>query len=358
MSLLRQKYHILHIREVVKRVIRKCLTCQRFRTKPLQQKMGDLPQQRVTPAPAFSDVGLDFTGPLYVRDGDKSRKCYVCVFACPRSRMVHFELTNGMSTEEFLQALRRFLNRRGWCRTIESDNQRTFKKAEKLLKATFMSKALQNLDAKQIENFVAEQGITWKFITERSPFRGAYWERMNRSLKEPLRKVLGKALLSYSELYTILTDIEAVLNQKPLSYHEVDPSDPEPITPSQLAIGRNLRELPPIQCDGNVSVTKRYKHLQQVLEHFWKRWSSEYLPTLQQRGKWQKIGPLLKIGDVVLIADDKIARPSWPLGRVIELIVSRDGLVRTVKLKTSKGVLVRPVQKLHCLVKDDYDVVV
>ena len=209
------------------------------------------------------------------------------------------------------------------------------------------------MDKKKIEKFSAEHGISWRFITERSPFRGGYWERMNRSLKEPLRKVLGKSLFSYTELYTILTDIEAVLNQRPLSYHGSDPLDPAPITPSQLAIGRNLHELPLKSETGTVSLSKRYKHLQQVLQHFWKRWSSEYLPKLQIRQKWQKESDPLKVGDVVLISEENTCRPTWPLGRVTEVIPSRDGLIRTVKLKTRKGFLIRPIQRLHLLVPSD-----
>jgi hypothetical protein len=160
-------------------------------------------------------------------------------------------------------------------------------------------------------------------------------------------------LLSYTELYTILTDIEAVLNQRPLSYHGSDPLDPAPITPSQLAIGRNLHELPLKSETCIASLSKRYNHLQQVLQHFWKRWSSEYLPKLQVRQKWQQESDPLKVGDVVLISEDNTSRPTWPLGRVTEVIPSRDGLIRTVKLKTQKGYLIRPVQKLHLLVSGD-----
>ena len=352
MSMIRQQYYVIHLRTVVKRVLYRCLICRKHRTKAAEQKMGILPEERIIPSPAFSDVGLDFTGALHIREGEKTRKTYVCVFTCPHSRMIHLELPLNMTTEEFLQALRRFLNRRGWCRSIASDNQSTFQKSQKLLNITFASQMWKQFDKTKIDKFVSNQGIEWKFITERSPFRGAYWERMNRSLKEPLRKVLGNALLTYTELYTVLTDIEAVLNQRPLSYHSTDPFDPAPITPSELAIGRNLRELPPVQDSGKVTVSKRYKYLQKVLTHFWNRWSKEYLPKLQTRSKWQLEKRPLKLNDVVLITEENTSRPSWPLGRVVELYPSRDGLIRTVKLKTQKGYLVRPVQRLHLLQSD------
>ena len=98
LSLLRQRYHIIHSRQTVKRVLKNCLVCQKFNTVPKQQKMGNLPKHRVVPAPAFSEVGLDFTGALQIRDGEEIQKCYICVFTCPHSRMVHFELTRNMTT--------------------------------------------------------------------------------------------------------------------------------------------------------------------------------------------------------------------------------------------------------------------
>ena len=113
-----------------------------------------------------------------------------------------------------------------------------------------------------------------------------------------------------------------------------------------------MRELPPVQDSGKVTVSKRYKYLQKVLTHFWNRWSKEYLPKLQTRSKWQLEKRPLKLNDVVLITEENTSRPSWPLGRVVELYPSRDGLIRTVKLKTQKGYLVRPVQRLHLLQSD------
>ena len=133
--------------------------------------------------------------------------------------MVNFELTNDVSTEEFLAALRRMMNRRGWCYTILSDNQTSFKKADKVIHYSIANNAKIDLHEERINKFFTDNSIKWKSITERSPHRGGCYERINRCLKEPLRKVLGHAYLNYmySELYTLLTDIEASLNQRPLT---------------------------------------------------------------------------------------------------------------------------------------------
>jgi len=150
---------------------------------------------------------------------------------------------------------------------------------------------------------------------------------------------------------TILTDIEAVLNQRPLAYCGPDPMDPMPVTPAQLAIGRNLQELPPITSNGSVSVSKRYRYLQRLLEQFWKRWSQYYLPKMNVRSTWKTKTEELRVGDVCLISEENTTRPSWPLGVIVETMPSRDGLVRTVRLRTAKGYFMRPVQRLHLIEK-------
>ena len=172
------------------------------------------------------------------------RKSYICIFTCTHSRMVHFKLVNNMTTEEFLAALRRMINRGGWCKKIISDNQLTFKKAEKIVQLSISEYLGRELNDKTVQNYLAENGITWSYITDRSPHRGAFYERLNHSLKEPLRKVLGRARVNYAEMYTILTDIEAALNQHPLTYLGSDPKNPQAITPSHLAIGRALQTIP------------------------------------------------------------------------------------------------------------------
>lgn len=352
-ALLRQKFQIIHFREEVRKALKKCLICKHANTKPLQQKMGILPEERVQVSPAFSDIGLDFAGVFYLKSRDRSSrtKAYVCIFTCTHSRMVHFELTNDMSTEEFLAALRRMMNRRGWCNTIFSDNQTSFKKADKVIRFSIANNAKIDLHDEKINKFLSDNSIKWKFITERSPHRGGFYERMNRCLKEPLRKVLGHACLNYSELYTVLTDIEASLNQRPLTYLSSDPRNLQPITPAHLAFGRTLQNFPIVNNSNSPSLTisKRYKHLQNLLVHFWKRWSAEYLPTLNSRKQWRIEQDTPKLGDVCLICEDNIPRPKWPLGRVIEIFKGRDGLVRTFRLQTEKGVFVRPIQKLHLL---------
>ena len=357
LTLLRQRYQIVHFRNEVRKALKKCLICRHASTKPLEQKMGILPEERVNVSPAFSEIGLDFTGVVFLKSYNKrtTRKAYICIFTCAHSRMVHFELTNDLSTEEFLSALRRMINRRGWCHTIFSDNQSTFKKANRMIQYSVAKTVENHLNEEFVNKFLVDNGICWKFIAERSPHRGAFYERMNRSLKEPLRKILGHACLNYSEMYSLLTDIEASLNQRPLTYIGSDPMNLNPITPAHLAFGRPLQPFPVIEENRSkgLSVGRRYKHLQMVLSHFWQRWSTEYLPLLSERKCWVTEKTVPKVGDVCLVSEKNTSRPTWPLGRIIEAIKGRDGLVRTFRLRTQDGEITRPIQKLHLIEEDE-----
>ena len=167
-----------------------------------------------------------------------------------------FQIIQAQIQNQFLAALRRTISGRGWCKKIISDNQLNFKKAEKLVQLSIANDLGKDLHDESVQSFLAENGITWVYITERSPHRGAFYERLNHSLKEPLRKILGKARLNYTKLYTILSGIEATLNQRPLTYLGSDPRNPQAITPSHLVIGRALKTLPNIQDDPRISVSK------------------------------------------------------------------------------------------------------
>ena len=117
---------------------------------------------------------------------------------------------------------------------------------------------------------LANDKVTWKFITERASHRGGHWERVCRQLKEPLRKVLGKALLSYSEMYTVLTDIEAIINSRPLTYISDDIEAGRIITPALLAVYRDLQKVPDIvPVSAEVSLKDRYRYLTRIKNHFW-----------------------------------------------------------------------------------------
>ena len=317
--------------------------------------MGILPKDRLQYSHAFTHVGVDFAGPLYTRINSASKKVYICIFTCAASQMVHLELTNSLQTEEFLQAFRCMINRRGFCISMRSDNGKTFKAANQVLKQLFTASAnrtkMKNIDQNCVCKDLANMRIEWKFIAEKVPWRGSFWERIVRSVKEPLRKVLGNALLSYIELYTILTTIEAIVNSRPLTYVGEDINDAEPITPAHLARGRSLKCLPEAHKSQSEEqpIFNRYLYQHRILNHFWKRWQREYLHQLSPRHKWMQESSSVAVGDIVLISKDRVARGHCPMARIIAVHPGKDGLLRTVTRRTQKGNLRRPIQRIYNL---------
>ena len=151
-------------------------------THPVQQKMAPLPAERAQMAPPFTNIGLDLTGPLYLNAKGSSKpttsKTYVCIFICEDTCAVHLELLNSMATEDFLQAFRHMANRHGMAKVIHSDNQTVFHKAVKVFKASTQRMRLMKIDPTVVEDKLANQGVSWKFITERASHRGGHWERV------------------------------------------------------------------------------------------------------------------------------------------------------------------------------------
>ena len=353
LSVLRQKFWLIKGRSTVRQTLRNCLICRHYQTKPFGQQMAPLPEDRIKPAPPFTNVGLDFAGPLYLKDSDE--KVYICLFTCAVTRAVHLELVCDMTTERFLLALRRMIARRGMCSIIWSDNAKTFKAANKELQRCW-----RVLESDQIQSALSEKKIQWKFIVERAPWWGGFYERLVKSVKTPLKKLFAKAMLDAEQLTTILAEIEAQLNSRPLTYLGADPDDYSVITPAQILIGRNLQACPTkdtrVSEQTSRALTKRFQYHRKLVNGFWKRWHAEYLKSLTPLKRWYKIGREIRKGDLVLVSEDRVARGQWSRARVEDAHTGRDGLVRSVTLRTSSGSLTRrPVQRLHLFEACDAD---
>jgi hypothetical protein len=234
-----------------------------------------------------------------------------------------------------LLAFRQFASRRGLPATLLSDNAKTFKAADKELRKIVRSP--------EVEQFLAEKRITWKFIVERALWWGGFWERLVRSVKRPLKKVIGKSSLSVDELQTILTEIEAVINARPITYvYGDDESVSYPLMPSDLIYGRRITTQPNSShhevVSTNNSLTKRIRHHKNVLRQLTTRWRREYLTSLREqstiKSKSSKSREVAK-GDVVIIKADSTPRAFWRLAIIEELLPGADGKVRAAILRVS-----------------------
>ena len=172
------------------------------------------------------------------------------------------------------------------------------------------------MEETQTQEALAEKRIQWKFIVERAPWWGGFYERLVRSLKTPLKKIFGKAMLDAEKLATVFAEVDAQINSRPLTYLSADPDDFQVITPAQILIGRDLQSSP-AKAVSNVettssAITKRFQYHQRLVNQFWKRWNTEYLKSLIPLKKWPDVSQAIHTGDLVLISEDHVSRGQWP----------------------------------------------
>lgn len=347
-AILRREYWITSVRRQVSRVIKKCLVCFRFRPSIQPPFMADLPADRVTAARPFLGTATDFAGPFLVKSSllrnAKAVKAYLCVFVCLATKAVHLEVVSSLSVEAFVAAFTRFVSRRGLPSLIRSDRGTNFIGANNYLKE--INQFLLDNQFILKEEF-RRQNIHWEFNPPASPHMGGLFEAAVKSAKNLLKREVGETILTFEELSTIFSKIEAILNSRPLVAMSEDPCDLEVLTPGHLLIGQPLLALPESHWkETKCSKLSRFQLIQKLYQNIWSRWHTEYLTSLQTRNKWYSPTENLKIDDLVLIIDENSPPLQWRRGRVIELYQGKDSIVRSVKLKTQTGELVRPVVKL------------
>ena len=344
---IRQKFWILRGHVAVRRVVGKCLKCRFWNARPCEQIMAPLPTARVSPGlPPFSSVGVDYFGPILVKSRRSQVKRYGCVFTCLAIRAVHIEIAHELTSDSFIQAFARFVSRRGPPIEVFSDNGTNFKGAETEIKA-----ALEKWNPDRIDNCLRKRGIKWNFNPPHASHAGGVWERMIRSIRKILRALLGSQLVDDETLLTLMAEVEKILNDRPLTPPTSDSNDPEPLTPSKLLLLRPNICFSPGESDPvNIYGSKRWKQAQYLADIFWKRWTREYLPTLQVKQKWLRPRPNLSVGDLVLVIGENSSRGRWPKGIVQEVFPDRNGNVRQVTVRTATSVLRHDVRKL-CLLE-------
>lgn len=349
---LRTKYWVISGKTLVKAFVRKCVTCKRYSRAAQTQLMGQLPSSRVIPARPFRNSGVDFAGPVNIRAskgrGHHSYKGYICLFVCMVSKAIHLEAVSDLSAQGFIAGFKRFVGRRGVVSDIWSDNGTNFVGAAKELR--HLVAVEKSAVAVDIREWVGNNGTTWHFIPPHAPNFGGLWEAGVKSTKFHLKRVIGNSTLTYEEMSTVLIQVEACLNSRPLSMMPDSPNEPTPLTPGHFLIGEPLITVPDRNYENsNMNTLKRWQLSQRILQEFWRRWSEEYLVHLLQRYKWNKIVPEPNIGDVVLIKEDNLPPARWLLGRIVEKHFGLDNVTRVVTLKCKGSLCKRPVSRLCVL---------
>ncbi|CAK1589182.1 unnamed protein product [Parnassius mnemosyne] len=348
---IRTKYWIVNIKTLVKAYIRNCITCLRHSVRSNQPFMGNLPKSRVTPSKPFFQSGVDYAGPVLIRvskgRGHHASKGYICLFVCMATRAIHLEAVSDLSAEGFLATFKRFVARRGHCADLWSDNGTNFVGAAKELKK--LLNVERSTVAVEIAEWLATNGTNWHNIPPYAPNFGGLWEAGIKSTKFHLKRVIGNSTLTYEEITTVLTQIEAYFNSRPISQISDSIQDPYPLTPGHFLLGESLLLVPDANYENsNVSSLRRWQFTQRLVQNFWRRWSNEYLTQFLQRHKWRNSVCEPKIGDVVLVKEANLPPARWLHGIITEKHSGTDGVTRVVSLRCGNSQIKRPVSKL-CL---------
>ncbi|EYC22493.1 hypothetical protein Y032_0017g3385 [Ancylostoma ceylanicum] len=278
-----------------------------------------------------------------------------------------------MSTEDFLNALRRFIARRGTPESITCDNAPTFLLAANILADGSRSQALDNT----IHNVMVNHEIQWKHITAYAPWQGGFYERLSKSIKHSLYKAMrNEHHHTLDHLTTVITEVEACLNSRPLTYQSSDHDDLTQIRPidflqrdmtisfpyASTTTSIDADYLPPEEVrtlQTRIQAEEALKSSCALTEKFWKIWRNYYVTSLREQHKWNISGKRHSnkgptTGDVVLVSDPVLPRNEWKMARITETHAGLDGEIRDVELVTAaKRKIRRPVNLLIPLEIED-----
>ena len=354
LSELRRTYWIPHGRAYAKKVIKACVLCRRFKYKQTFRlpQMPPWPLERVSRSAPFQFIGLDYFGPMKVKVNDSVQKMWACLFTCLSTRAVHLEPVMDCTPSEFLSCLKRFMARRGCPQQIISDNAAQFQLV-KILADRAWKHAPED---ESLLAYSAQQGIRWKFIIALAPWQGGHYERLVGVVKSVLKTIVGRRLLSWTDLITLLAETEAIVNSRPITYvnTELD-SGFRVLRPVDFLLYRPITSPPVAATDfpvrdlgeGGKLLAATWKHREKTLTKLWATWYDEYLLSLRERqnifhrGGRTRIDRIPNEGEVILLREEGIPRGSWKLARVVKLINSADTRVRAAEIQLGNGVKLR-----------------
>lgn len=349
LSIIRNHFWIPQGKSKVQSIIRHCPSCVKHGGGPFKlPPTPALPAERVNYSSPFTFTGIDYLGPILVKSEAKTEKRWICLFTCLAVRAIHLEVVKDITAEEGIMALRRMMSTRGTPSIITSDNAQYFK---------LMADILQN-------PYCIDKKIKWKFIPQLAPWYGGFYERLIGIVKNCMKKTLQKHLLNDSQLTTIIKEIEAVVNTRPLT--SIDAEVENVLRPSDfLTLGKCLdietsKSNPIIQ--GTVTKTdliKSWKKALVILQEFKDMFFNRYLQSLRERYNHSHKEPRVtsklqpEIGQIVQIQGDSKNRETWKVGKIISLIKSADGFYRVAKVKVDNKEFTRSISQLYPLEVDE-----
>ena len=348
-ELVNQNILIIKSRPLIKRVVKRCVTCKRLFAKTCTQLMADLPPCRVAVGGRpFQCVGCDVFGPFLVKINRSQVKRYGLIVTCMSSRAVGVEMLYSLNTSSCINSLRRFIARRSQPDVVMSDQGTNFIGADRELK-----NAAKQLDSQKLQNFITNMNIQWEFIPPNASHWAGAWERLVGVVKKVFKGILPVGTKLTDEiLLTLFSEAEYIVNTRPLTKVSDNPDDPTPLRPIDLLIYNSPVSSPMGLFTSDDQYRSVWKHTQHLTDQFWKKFVKLYLPSLQKRVKWTDVQKNVAPGDLVLMSspDPMTPRYRWPLGLIKSVNTGPDGYVRDVNLRLTDGTTKsRPITKLVLL---------
>ena len=336
---------IPRIRQAVHKCLKNCFTCKRINAKAFKYPPPpSLPSDRVNLTRAFSTIGVDFTGHFFVNDGAGKSKSYILIFTCMNTRSIHLELLPSMSTEEFVLAFVRFTNFFGIPKVVYSDNAKTFLAASNILSDFFLST--------EFSQKFRTSSISFRTIPVYAAWFGATWERLIKVVKDCIYKTFGRSTISSTNFRTALSDIQLMINNRPLTYRTKE-GELDVLTPNHFL---NLGDLSPSLVLSESTLTMLWDLDEEeqpnalinaldvrdsLQEKFREMWTHSYLLSLREQHlsskKIPSNHPSLKVGSILMLKNPFKPRIFWSLVKIVDLIPSKDGNIRVVKIQRSDG---------------------
>ena len=340
----RQKYYLLGGRNTVRNVVSKCIECQKASKKPQPQKMGELPEERVTIAAPFATSGIDVFGDFSVTHaGRGNKKRWVLIVTCFSTRAVALYPLPDMTLSSIIHALVKMSNQFPSLRKIVSDNGSNFRGANREIK-----EAMELWNAQEANDKLAEYSIEWEFGPASCGSWGGMWERLIGIIKNSFKACMKRKVLNTDSFDALCAGVAGVVNRRPLTRLNNSLDDMSVLSPAHFIYPYNFVHastsvLPPIPDRGDV-LRSTWTILQETLDVFWTQWERSYLTTLAERGKWTTATPPLKENDIVLIKEPITAREKWKTARIIEIIGDDQKHARRYKVKDAAG----NIMERHC----------
>ena len=359
LSQIRREFWIPHGRNTVRKIISRCILCRKHKGPPFAlPKMPPWPRERVSRSAPFQFTGVDYLGPINVVVNGATQKMWVALFTCLAVRAVHLECVNDCTAQSFANCISRFIARRGAPHTMISDNAPQFRLSKTLFDRTWQSIFASDT----LKSYIAERGIRWKFTTELAPWQGGVYERLVGIVKATFKPAVGRRLLCFEDFITLITEVEAIVNSRPLTYVYSDFGSGLALRPMDFLVGLPTGtpavdpSIRPEGGDAGKNLLKHWKYKQKRLDLIWQQFYDEYLLSLRERGQTAHRGPRSQIqsspqvDEVVLVKNADSPRGTWKLGKILKIIPSRDNAIRSVELiLPNRQVIRRPLNLLYPL---------